>query len=100
MERHTRRSSKMRASKWSGECRYTLRFIALAAFVIALIWLALSLNAGDAHASPDDCVGLHDPRLCEPSRVFYCPGQGMVTWLQPCSNYVIGPPAPGVPSDD
>jgi hypothetical protein len=55
-----------------------------------------------AHADPgSDCEGLHDPRLCSPSKVFWCPSsQQMVTWLQPCSNYVVGPYAPGVPSND
>jgi hypothetical protein len=50
-----------------------------------------------AHSDPvPSCPGMNDPRLCNPSRMYWCPDtQRMVTWLQYCPSLTQGPYLPG-----
>lgn len=48
------------------------------------------------HAGPSSDCGFNDSRLCNPSKVYYCPDTGqMVPWLAPCPALVVGPRMPG-----
>lgn len=70
----------------------------IAAAALTALWSLA--GAGVASADPGSGCGFHDPRLCDPGRMYWCPdSQQWVTWMQPCSNYVVGPYAPGVPSN-
>lgn len=72
----------------------------------AAVWLAGVLTgfglgaavgldeAPAAHADPG--CGFHDPMLCNPGKVYYCPDTGhMITWLQYCPSLTQGPYLPG-----
>lgn len=64
--------------------------------LLAGIAAAALLGAAPASADPSSDCGLSDPRLCDPSRVYYCPDTGsMVTWLAPCPSLSTGPYSPG-----
>lgn len=53
------------------------------------------------HAGPSPDCGFNDSRLCDPSKVYYCPSTGgMVTWLAPCPEYVTGPHQSGMGGDE
>nr|WP_231997452.1 hypothetical protein [Mycobacterium sp. 1245111.1] len=68
-----------------------------------LIVAGLAIGAALIAAAPaqaDPC-GYNDVRLCDPSKVYYCPSTGTWGgWLAPCSNYVVGPRGPGMPTDE
>jgi hypothetical protein len=56
---------------------------------------AALLSAAPVSADPASC-GFSDPRLCDPSKVYYCPDTGqMATWLAPCPSLIQGPYLPG-----
>jgi hypothetical protein len=65
---------------------------------LLLAGLAAVALFGAAHAAADpgsDC-GFHDPRLCDPSRMYFCPdSQQWVSWLQYCASLSQGPYLPG-----
>lgn len=57
---------------------------------------AVLLGAVPATAQAAPC-GHSDVRLCDPSKVYYCPSTGqMVTWLAPCPEYGTGPHQSGM----
>jgi hypothetical protein len=58
---------------------------------------AAVLSAAPASADPSaGCSGLNDPRLCNPSKVYYCPDTGQFgSWLSYCPSLVQGPYEPG-----
>ena len=56
---------------------------------------AAVLSSAPATADPAGC-GYHDPRLCDPSRMYWCPdSQQWVSWLQYCGSLSQGPYLPG-----
>jgi hypothetical protein len=68
--------------------------------LIALCGLAPLAGVGIANADPATSCGLHDPLLCDPTQVRYCPDtHSMVTWLQNCPSLTEGPYLPGNPSN-
>jgi hypothetical protein len=55
------------------------------------------LSAAPAAADPGPACNLQNQQLCDPSRIYYCPGGGFVTWMGYCPGLVNGvtPPLPG-----
>ncbi len=69
--------------------------------LISLGGLIGMLLAPDAHADPVSPCGLHDQRLCDLSKTYFCPDTGTyLTALTPCPAYVVGPHRAGMPPDD
>jgi hypothetical protein len=57
---------------------------------------ATVLCAAPANAKPGSDCGFHDSRLCDPSRMYFCPdSQQWVSWLQYCASLSQGPYLPG-----
>jgi hypothetical protein len=78
-----------------------VRWIAAVA-LIALCGLSPLAGVGTASADPgSNCAGLHDVRLCDLSKTYFCPDTGTyLPALTPCPAYVIGPHRAGMPPDD
>jgi hypothetical protein len=69
--------------------------------VVLLTALAPLTAVGIANADPANCAGFHDPRLCDLSKVYYCPDTGnFVPALTTCRSYVTGPHRAGMSPDD
>lgn len=67
---------------------------------LLLAGLVAAALFGAAPASADPDCGFHDPRLCDPSKMYFCPDSGQfVTWLQYCPALVLGPRLPGSPPE-
>jgi hypothetical protein len=66
-----------------------------AGLLVSTTLLGAALPVAQADPVPS-CPGLNDPRLCNPSRMYWCPDtQRMVTWLQYCASLTQGPYLPG-----
>lgn len=64
--------------------------------LIALSALAPLAGIGVVNADPGSECGYSDSRLCDPSRVYYCPSTGTFgSWLAACPDLVQGPYEPG-----
>jgi hypothetical protein len=77
--------------------RFWLGWLVGAITMFIVLW-----GPGHANADPGaNCASFHDPRLCDLSKVYYCPDTGTpVTALTTCPAYVIGPHRAGMPDDD
>lgn len=57
---------------------------------------AAVFSAAPAGADPGSGCGYSDPRLCNPSKVYFCPDTGQFgSWLAYCPSIVQGPYLPG-----
>jgi hypothetical protein len=69
--------------------------------VAGILAAATFVAPAGAYADPANCAGLHDVRLCDLSKTYYCPSLGtLVPALTTCPEYVVGPHRAGMLPDD